>query len=118
MSLFDFAKTVFGNPPDIVIANAGVTEVGHLEDDVVLGQRASLYQSRTVILTISTENELGAYPQRPRQTTLDVNLAGAILTAETARVTWAQYPAQGQRKLILISSMGSSLHRRIAWINY
>lgn len=56
---------------------------------------------------ISAENELGTYPQRPRQTTLDVNLAGAILTAETAREMWARHPADRQRKLILISSMGS-----------
>ncbi|KAI5454504.1 hypothetical protein NCC49_003402 [Naganishia albida] len=88
LQLFDFANDVFGSPPDIVIANAGVNEVGHLEDDVVL------------------ENELGPYPKQPRQTTLDVNLAGAILTAETARATWAQHPAERQRKLILISSMG------------
>ncbi|KAJ9110159.1 hypothetical protein QFC20_003011 [Naganishia adeliensis] len=92
LQLFDFAKTVLdGGSPDIVVANAGVTEVGHLEDDVVL------------------ENELGAYPQRPRQTTLDVNLAGAILTAETGREMWAQHPADRQRKLILISSMGSRM---------
>jgi hypothetical protein len=39
LKLFTFAKTVFdGNPPDIVVANAGVSEVGHLDDDVVLGE--------------------------------------------------------------------------------
>jgi hypothetical protein len=39
LKLFTFAKTVFeGNPPDIVVANAGVSEVGHLDDDIVLGE--------------------------------------------------------------------------------
>lgn len=63
-------------------------------------------------LISSAENELGSYPKQPRQTTLDVNLAGAILTAETARLVWAQVSSGGlhqtdrQRKLILISSMG------------
>lgn len=42
LQLFDFANDVFGSPPDIVIANAGVNEVGHLEDDVVLGERIYL----------------------------------------------------------------------------
>lgn len=94
-SLFTFAQTVFnGQPPDIVIANAGVNEVGHLEDDVVL------------------HNQHGVYPKKPGQITLDVNLSGAILTAEVARRAWkdaAQEPGHAlarQRKLILISSMG------------
>jgi NAD(P)-dependent dehydrogenase (short-subunit alcohol dehydrogenase family) len=45
LQLFAFAKTIFGgNPPDIVVANAGVNEVGHLEDDVVLGKYPALSQ--------------------------------------------------------------------------
>jgi NAD(P)-dependent dehydrogenase (short-subunit alcohol dehydrogenase family) len=83
-----------GHPPDIVVANAGVNEVGHLEDDIVL------------------HNEDGAYPKKPLQITLDVNLAGAILTADVARRLWKDasrepaYEAGRQRKLVLISSMG------------
>ncbi|KAJ9125456.1 hypothetical protein QFC22_000417 [Naganishia vaughanmartiniae] len=83
-----------GQPPDIVIANAGVNEVGHLEDDVVL------------------HNEYGPYPEKPVQVTLDVNLSGAILTAEVARRVWKDATAETghevgqQRKLVLISSMG------------
>ncbi|KAJ9109132.1 hypothetical protein QFC21_000460 [Naganishia friedmannii] len=94
-SLFAFSQTVFnGHPPDIVIANAGVNEVGHLEDDIVL------------------HNKYGAYPEKPGQVTLDVNLSGAILTAEVARWVWkdasqAHASEMGrQRKLVLISSMG------------
>ncbi|GHJ85491.1 hypothetical protein NliqN6_1893 [Naganishia liquefaciens] len=96
LNLFNFAKSVFeGNPPDIVVANAGVSEVGHLDDDIVL------------------ENDIGHYPKEPRKTTLEVNLAGAILTAGIAQEMWAKAPLDGlhsqasrQRKLILISSMG------------
>ncbi|KAJ9109709.1 hypothetical protein QFC19_001939 [Naganishia cerealis] len=95
LMLFAFARTAFGgHPPDIVIANAGVSEVGHLEDDIVL------------------RNEYGVYPKKPLQVTLDVNLAGAILTAETAENVWEKdtlepgHQMARQRKLVLISSMG------------
>lgn len=91
-ALFKFAQECFSSAPDVVIANAGVNELGD-------------YLQEKKIRT-----ELGETIKEPRMPTLDVNLKGVMLTAKAAEEVWARYPVREnsveKRKLILLSSMG------------
>jgi NAD(P)-dependent dehydrogenase (short-subunit alcohol dehydrogenase family) len=55
--------------------------------------------------------------------TLDVNLAGALLTAELAQQYWKAEPADRDRQIVLIASMGEYrmsrwLHQTLSLVHY
>jgi NAD(P)-dependent dehydrogenase (short-subunit alcohol dehydrogenase family) len=43
--LLAFAQATFGRPADVVVANAGITEVGRLSEDVALSKFMPLYRN-------------------------------------------------------------------------
>ncbi|KAG7531292.1 hypothetical protein FFLO_04470 [Filobasidium floriforme] len=87
--LFAFAQATFGRPADVVVANAGITEVGRLSEDVAL------------------KNELGRYPKEPNLLTMNVNFSGVLLTAQLAEEAWKSEPStEHNRQLVLLASMG------------
>jgi NAD(P)-dependent dehydrogenase (short-subunit alcohol dehydrogenase family) len=40
-ALFDFARETFSGPPDVVVVNAGISEIGNFTQDVVESKLAS-----------------------------------------------------------------------------
>lgn len=118
--LYEFAQGVFGRPADVVVVNAGVTEVGRLGQDVVeskpprTGTPHRQTRDSAKAQTGFSANQLGRFPKEPRLMTLDVNFAGAILTAKLAEEFWEKDSStERNRQLVFLASMGASVYASI-----